>query len=43
MQHTEKIIDLKDVTVRFNKASENINNLKEYFVKLVKRELMKSS
>ena len=40
MQHTEKIIDLKDVTVRFNKASENINNLKEYFVKLVKRELM---
>ena len=40
MQHTEKIIDLKNVTVRFNKASENINNLKEYFVKLVKRELM---
>lgn len=40
MQHIEKIIDLKDVTVRFNKASENINNLKEYFVKLVKRELM---
>ena len=40
MQHTEKIIDLKDVMVRFNKASENINNLKEYFVKLVKRELM---
>lgn len=40
MQHTEKIINLKDVTVRFNKASENINNLKEYFVKLVKRELM---
>ena len=40
MQHTEKIIDLKYVTVRFNKASENINNLKEYFVKLVKRELM---
>ncbi len=29
-----------DVTVRFNKSSENIDNLKEYFVKLVKHELM---
>ena len=28
------------VTVRFNKASEKIDNLKEYFVKLVKHELM---
>ena len=27
-------------TVRFNMASEKIDNLKEYFVKLVKRELM---
>lgn len=27
-------------TVRFNMASERIDNLKEYFVKLVKRELM---
>lgn len=27
-------------TVRFNMASERIDNLKEYFIKLVKRELM---
>ena len=40
MQDKKNIIKLKDVTVRFNKASENINDLKEYFVKLVKRELM---
>ena len=34
------IVDVDNVTVRFNKASEKIDNLKEYFVKLVKRELM---
>ena len=28
------------VTIRFNIASERIDNLKEYFVKLIKRELM---
>ena len=33
-------IQVKDVTVRFNMASEKIDNLKEYFVKLMKRELM---
>ena len=36
----EYIVDVDNVTVRFNKASEKIDNLKEYFVKLVKRELM---
>lgn len=34
------VIDVKDVTIRFNMASEKIDNLKEYFVKLVKRELL---
>lgn len=34
------IIDVNNVTVRFNMASERIDNLKEYFVKLVKHELM---
>lgn len=34
------IIEVDNVTVRFNLASEKIDNLKEYFVKLVKRELM---
>ena len=36
----EYIVDVDKVTVRFNKASENIDNLKEYFVKLVRHELM---
>lgn len=36
----EYIVDVDKVTVRFNKASEKIDNLKEYVVKLVKRELM---
>ena len=31
------IIKVTDATVRFNMASEKIDNLKEYFVKLVKR------
>ena len=34
------MVDVKDVTIRFNMASERIDNLKEYFVKLMKRELM---
>lgn len=34
------IIELNDVTVRFNMATEKVDNLKEYFVKLVKRQLM---
>ena len=34
------IIDAEHITVRFNKASEKIDNLKEYFIKLVKRQLM---
>ena len=33
-------IDVKNVTIRFNMASEKIDNLKEYFVKLLKRELL---
>lgn len=33
-------VEISDVTVRFNMASERINNLKEYFVKFVNRELM---
>ncbi len=37
---SEYIVDVDKVTIRFNKASENIDNLKEYFVKLVKGELM---
>lgn len=34
------IVDVDNVTIRFNLASEKIDNLKEYFIKLVKHELM---
>lgn len=36
----EYIVELDNITVRYNKSSEKIDNLKEYFVKLVKHELM---
>lgn len=37
---SDYIIDAEHITVRFNKANENVDNLKEYFIKLVKRQLM---
>lgn len=40
MDEKQIMIDVDHVTVRFNLASEKIDNLKEYFVKLVKGELM---
>ena len=40
MENKPVVIDVDHVTIRFNLASEKIDNLKEYFVKLVKRELM---
>lgn len=36
----DNIIEINDLTIRFNLASEKIDNLKEYFVKLIKRQLM---
>lgn len=36
----EYMIDVDHVTIRFNLASEKVDNLKEYFIKLVKKELM---
>ena len=33
-------IEVRDTSVRFNMASERIDNLKEYVIKLVKKELM---
>lgn len=33
-------ISIKDVWIRFNLASERVDNIKEYFIKLVKRQLM---
>jgi len=32
-------IEVKNATVRFNIASEKVDNLKEYFIKIVKRQL----
>ncbi len=34
------MIDVDHVTVRFNLANQKVDNLKEYFVKLVRRELL---
>ena len=40
MEEKKVIIDVNHVTVRFNLATQKIDNLKDYFVKLVKRQLM---
>ena len=40
MEEKKVIIDVDHVTVRFNLATQKIDNLKEYFIKLVKRQLM---
>ncbi|MBR1391659.1 MAG: ABC transporter ATP-binding protein [Lachnospiraceae bacterium] len=40
MDNESYIIDVSDATVRFNMASEKVDNLKEYVIKLIKRELM---
>ena len=33
------IVDVENLTIRFNMASEKVDNLKEYVIKLVKKEL----
>lgn len=38
--NNEYAVRVEHAVVRFNMASERIDNLKEYFVKLVRRELM---
>ena len=39
-QKKDVVIDVDNVTVRFNLASQKIDNLKEYVIKIIKRELM---
>ena len=34
------MVDVDHVTIRFNLASQKVDNLKEYFIKLIKKELM---
>ncbi len=36
----EYIVDVENMPIRFNLASEKVDNLKEYFIKLIKHELM---
>ncbi len=36
----DDIISVERLTVRFNRSNQKVDNLKEYFVKLVKRQLM---
>ena len=40
MEEKKVIIDVDHVTIQFNLATQKIDNLKEYFVKLMKKELM---
>ena len=40
MDNRQVMIDVDHVSVRFNLANQKIDNLKEYFVKMVKKELM---
>ncbi len=40
MPEKKVMIDVDNITIRFNLASQKVDNLKEYFVKLLKRELM---
>ena len=40
MDEKKVMIDVDHVTIRFNLSSQKIDNLKEYFVKLLKRELL---
>lgn len=40
MANKRIMVDVDHVTIRFNLSSQKVDNLKEYLVKLVKRELM---
>ena len=36
----EYVVDVEDLTIRVNLASENVDNLKEYVIKMINHELM---
>lgn len=40
MDEKRVMIDVDHVTIRFNLANQKVDNLKEYFIKLIKKELM---
>ena len=37
---SEYAVEVNNVTIRFNMASEKVDNLKEYVIKLIKKELI---
>ena len=39
MEDKQIMVDVDHVTIRFNLSNQKVDNLKEYFVKLIKREL----
>ena len=40
MKDKEYIIDVDHVTIRFNKSRQGVDNLKEYVIHMLKRELL---
>lgn len=40
MAENQVVVDVDHVTIRFNLANQKVDNLKEYFIKLIKKELM---
>lgn len=40
MEEKRIMVDVDHVTIRFNLSNQKVDNLKEYFIKLVKKELM---
>ena len=40
MSEDKIVVEVKDLTIRFNRASQQVNNLKEYVIKMLKHELM---
>lgn len=40
MESARTVIEIKNAAVRFNMANQQVNNLKEYVIKLLKKELM---
>lgn len=39
-ENKDIVVDVNDVTIQFNLASEKVDNLKEYFIKIVKKQLL---
>lgn len=40
MEEKKTAVDIRNVTVRFNMGNQKVNNLKEYIIKIIKKELM---